>query len=138
MTDKTPQQLAEMVTEHERRIEVMQAFLRGARIEYRLGKTDTFEWLEIARPSWCWSRVDYRIKAENAISEEAEDDTKQSMSRLDRILARQTELMKAFLNGAKIESIERFADQNSEIDWADDSEPTWGWASRNYRIKDAE
>ena len=40
-------------------IEVMQAYLRGEKIEYRYGHTD---WLECRIPIWDWNNLDYRVK----------------------------------------------------------------------------
>lgn len=40
-------------------IEVMQAYLRGEKIEYRYGHTD---WLECRIPIWNWNGLDYRVK----------------------------------------------------------------------------
>ena len=40
-------------------IEVMQAYLRGEKIEYRYGNTD---WLECRVPIWNWNSIEYRVK----------------------------------------------------------------------------
>ena len=40
-------------------IDVMQAYLRGEKIEYRYGHTD---WLECRIPIWDWNNLDYRVK----------------------------------------------------------------------------
>ena len=40
-------------------IEVMQAYLRGEKIEYRYGNTD---WLECRVPIWNWNSTEYRVK----------------------------------------------------------------------------
>ena len=40
-------------------IEVMQAYLKGEKIEYRHGHTD---WLECRIPIWAWNNLDYRVK----------------------------------------------------------------------------
>lgn len=40
-------------------IEVMQAYLKGEKIEYRYGPTD---WLECRTPIWDWTQCDYRVK----------------------------------------------------------------------------
>ena len=40
-------------------IEVMQAYLKGEKIEYRYGNTD---WLECRVPIWDWNNFDYRVK----------------------------------------------------------------------------
>lgn len=40
-------------------IEVMQAYLRGEKIEYRCGYKD---WLECRIPIWDWNNLDYRVK----------------------------------------------------------------------------
>lgn len=40
-------------------IEVMQAYLRGEKIEYRYGNTD---WLECRVPIWNWNNIEYRVK----------------------------------------------------------------------------
>ena len=40
-------------------IEVMQAYLKGEKIEYRYGHTD---WLECRIPIWDWNNLDYRVK----------------------------------------------------------------------------
>ena len=39
--------------------EVMQAYLRGEKIEYRYGNTD---WLECRVPIWNWNNIEYRVK----------------------------------------------------------------------------
>ncbi len=40
-------------------IEVMQAYLKGEKIEYRYGNTD---WLECRVPIWNWNSIEYRVK----------------------------------------------------------------------------
>ena len=40
-------------------IEVMQAYLRRKKIEYRYGNTD---WLECRVPIWNWNSIEYRVK----------------------------------------------------------------------------
>ena len=40
-------------------IEVMQAYLKGEKIEYRYGHND---WLECRIPIWDWNNLDYRVK----------------------------------------------------------------------------
>ena len=40
-------------------IDVMQAYLRGEKIEYRYCHTD---WLECRIPIWDWCNLDYRVK----------------------------------------------------------------------------
>ena len=40
-------------------IDVMQAYLKGEKIEYRYGNTD---WLECRVPIWNWNSIEYRVK----------------------------------------------------------------------------
>lgn len=47
----------------EQMIEVMQAYLAGKKIEYRLKNGSTF-WTDISNPIWAWDASDYRIKPE--------------------------------------------------------------------------
>ena len=44
-------------------IEVMKAYLKGEKIEYRYGHTD---WLECRIPIWAWNNLDYRVKKPKA------------------------------------------------------------------------
>ena len=49
------------------KIEVMQAYLAGKEIEYRLKNGSTF-WIDISNPVWAWDASDYRIKPEAKIT----------------------------------------------------------------------
>ena len=45
------------------KIEVMQAYLAGKEVEYRLKDGSTF-WMDISNPIWAWDTFDYRVKPE--------------------------------------------------------------------------
>jgi hypothetical protein len=50
----------ERITLFRQAIEVMEAYLNGAKIEYRMNYSKV--WLETTDPQWNWDGCEYRVK----------------------------------------------------------------------------
>lgn len=73
-------------------IEVIEAFLKGEKIECR-AKGNNSRWLEIKNPSWDFVRREYRVKAasreelEKAILDLVEAEKRHSLATMESLLA---------------------------------------------------